>query len=685
MNTSTLPLQDLDAIHDAPRREFLTQARRFWITIPFAVATIILGMSMMIPSVHHLVSMQTLNVLQLVLTIPVLALSGWPFFVSAWNATRNRIATMDTLVAIGTGAAFAYSLVATVFAEAFLANGLEPHTYYDTTVTIIVLIALGQLIEVRARKTSSDAIKGLLQLRPEIARVRRDTDDVDVAVEDLEVGDLLIIRPGERIAADAVVETGVAEIDESMVTGESRTVTRSVGESIIGGTMNVVGALTARVARVGAQSTLQRIIDVVQRAQASKAPIQRLADAVSSWFVPLVLMISVLAFMIWFNVLPADTRLAASVVHLVTVLIIACPCALGLATPAAIVIGTGKGAEAGILIKDAASLESAHKITALVLDKTGTLTAGRPDVTAEMIRKGIDRQHLLRSVASIESRSEHPLAQALLSYAQGEGADLVEVTDVRVEPGFGVRAWVDASEVLIGSKSMLAKNGIAMHAQFLDLATMWQSNGSTVVHVAVDGLHSAIFRLTDTIRPTTMDALDHLRAQDLRLILATGDAQATADAVGRELEIDEIYAGVTPEGKLDLIKKLQSQGEHVAMVGDGINDAPALAQADVGIAVASGTDIAGEAANVTLMNNDLRTVSRLIKLSRVTMRTVKQNLFFAFIYNVLGIPLAAGLLIPWFGVALDPSFAAAAMGLSSISVVLNALLLRRVNLQNSPL
>ena len=654
----------------------LTQSQRFWITVPFAVLTVILGMSMLVPSVHGLISMEALNWIQLGLTIPVVWLTGLPYISSAWHSGRRRVATMDTLVAIGTSAAFLYSVVATVFVDAFIANDLEPHTYYDTTVTILTLISLGQLLESRARSHSSEAIKGLLSLQPSTARVVRGEGEVDVAVDELVVGDLLIIRPGERIPVDATIETGTAEVNESMVTGESMSVIKRQGDLIIGGTVNLTTPVTARVSRVGEETTLQQIIRVVQRAQSSKAPIQKLADSISSWFVPVVLMISVASFVVWFDVLPDDVRLATSIVHLVSVLIIACPCALGLATPTAVVVGTGKGAEAGILIKNAAALESAHRTTAIVLDKTGTITKGKPSVVDHIVVAGADRLHILSAIAGVERRSEHPLAEAIVAFTEGESVAPYTVEEVEVKAGLGIRSLAAGDIVVVGRMSMIVDEGIEVNGDLMQVAEQWQNNGRTVVHAALGGRHVAAFALADTIRPTSAEGIRRLQSMGVRVVLATGDSEATAYAIARPLGIKEVHASVLPEQKLSIVQSLQSQGEHVAMVGDGINDAPALAQADVGIAVGSGTDIAAEAADVTLMNNDLMSVSRMLELSRATMRNIKQNLFFAFIYNVLGIPLAAGLLVPTFGLMLDPGFAAAAMGLSSISVLGNALRLR---------
>jgi len=651
-------------------------SRRFWISVPFAVLTIVLGMAMLIPSLHHIVSMQTLNWAQLILSIPVLWLTGTPFLLSAWHSTMNRIATMDTLVAIGTSAAFVFSIVATLFSSLLMEAGIEPHTYYDTTVTILILITLGQLLEIRARESSSNAITGLLSLQPSNARVKRDSEEVDVSVDDLAIGDVLVIRPGERIPVDATIQNGDAEINEAMITGESMPVTKHPGDMVIGGTTNLSSPFTAAVLRTGEDTTLQQIIRVVERAQSSKAPIQKLADAISSWFVPAVLMIAVAAFVVWFDVLPADVRVATSVMHLVSILIIACPCALGLATPTAIVVGTGKGAEAGILIKNAAALESAHKITAIVLDKTGTITEGNPSVVEHAFVTSEDHQHYVSMIAAAERRSEHPIAQALVRYAENQGVTSLSTEAVSVTVGGGIVAEFPEGVLTIGNERFLHNRGVTINDEIGKTTTAWNALGYTVVHTALGNVHTASFAVSDTIRSTTATAIRQLKNMNVKIVLATGDNALTAKTIATQLGISEVHAGIHPEGKLSVIEALQAQGEHVAMVGDGINDAPALAKADVGIAIGSGTDVASEAADVTLMNNDLLSIPRTIQLSRATMRNIKQNLFFAFIYNVLGIPLAAGVLVPVLGLTLNPGFAAAAMGLSSISVLLNALRLK---------
>lgn len=654
---------------------------RFWIILPFAIITMLLGMSMFVPSVHDVVSEEELNWLQLLFTLPVMWYGGKDYIVSAWHAALHHTATMDTLIAVGTTTAFLYSIAGTVVPDVFHAAGQHPHVYFDTTVTVIALVMLGAMLEERAKQKTSTAMHRLLQLQPSTARVVRDGHEVDVATDALVVGDVIIIRPGERIPIDARIIDGSTSVDESMITGESMPVERRVGDVVTGGTINRGGVPTAVVERTGANTTLHLIMRMVEAAQGSKAPIQRLADAISSWFVPAVMMIAVATFVVWFDVLPVETRTAQALVNLVSVLIIACPCALGLATPTAIMVGTGKGTESGLIIRNAEALETAHRVTTVVVDKTGTITVGTPSVTDHVIDPLADIDDLFSAIHSIESKSEHPLAEAIATFTARHGEMLRTVSDIEIEPGRGLTARVDGSLYRIGNLAHLKAHAISMMPSLHDTIERWERTGRTVVHIARDERHMASMAITDTVRPSSAEAIASMQRMGLRVVLLTGDTLSTAQAIAAQVGITEVHAHVMPDEKVHVIGQLQSAGERVAMVGDGINDAPALATADVGIAIGSGTDVAMEAADITLMNSDLRNVPHALQLSRATMRNIKQNLFFAFIYNVLGIPLAAGVLVSPLGWSLDPMIAAAAMALSSVSVLTNALRLRSFSFQ----
>jgi len=654
---------------------------RFWIILPFAIITMLLGMTMLVPSVHDLVNEESLNWLQLLFTLPVMWYGGKDYIVSAWHAALHHTATMDTLIAVGTTTAFLYSLAGTVAPEMFHAAGQHPHVYFDTTVTVIALVMLGAMLEERAKHKTSSAMHRLLHLQPNTARIVRNGREEDVATDALVVGDVIIIRPGERIPIDARIIEGITTVDESMITGESVPVERGVGDVITGGTINRRGAPTAVVERTGENTTLQQIMRMVEAAQGSKPPIQRLADSISSWFVPAVMMIAVATFVVWFDILPVETRTAQALVNFVSVLIIACPCALGLATPTAIMVGTGKGTESGLFIRNAEALETTHRISTVVLDKTGTITVGAPSVTDSVVDPTIDLDNLYSAVHSIESKSEHPLAEAITTFTGGYGEMLRTVRDIDIEPGMGITACVDDSQYVIGNRMHMSAHSISRMPLIDSSIAIWERSGRTVVHVAQDGRHVASLAISDTIRPTSADAIATMQRMGLRVVLVTGDTQQTAQAIAAQVGITEVHAHVLPHEKVEVIQQLRSSGERVAMVGDGINDAPALAAADTGIAIGSGTDVAMEAAGITLMNNDLRNVPHAVQLSRATMRNIKQNLFFAFIYNVLGIPLAAGILVPTLGWSLDPMIAAAAMALSSVSVLTNALRLRSFSFQ----
>jgi Cu+-exporting ATPase len=618
--------------------------------------------------------------IELALTTPVLFWAGWDFIAGAWKAARHRAADMNTLIAVGTLAAYLYSLAATVVPDWFAPAGSHVHgdrpmpgVYYEVAASIVVLILLGNLLQARATSRTRGAIKALIGLSPRTARVEREGRELDVPVEDVRVGDRVLVRPGEKVPVDGVVEDGTSNVDESMLTGEPLPVAKKPGDTAIGATLNTTGAFRFRATRVGADTVLQQIVRLVQRAQGSKAPIQRLADRISGVFVPVVLCLAVVTFVVWFDLTPAETRLSQTLYTSVAVLIIACPCALGLATPTAIMVGTGRGAQAGILIISGEALESAYRLSAVVLDKTGTLTEGKPAVSDIRPGPGFTDTELLRLAASAERRSEHPLAAALTRAADEHRLELATPQSFAAIAGHGIEAEIDGRLVLLGNRKLLADRGVAADENAAaELATA----GKTTIFIAVDGRFAGVIAIADRPKPEAREAVARLKADGLTVMMLTGDTARTAEAIARQVGIDRVIAGVLPAGKGDAIAALQSEGHVVAMVGDGINDAPALAQADVGIAMGTGTDVAIEAADITLVKGDLRGVERAIALSRATMRTVKQNLFFAFAYNVLGIPLAAGVLYPLTGWLLSPIVASAAMALSSVSVVTNALRLR---------
>lgn len=632
------------------------------------------------------------NWLQLVLTTPVLFWCGWQFFRSAWKGLLHLSANMDTLVALGTGAAFLYSLAATIWPSFFTSVTVgTTHTthgdnstaqamqmvpvYYEAAAVIIVLILLGKYFEARATGRTTAAIKRLIGLQPKTARVLRDGGtEQDVPIESVIVGDRLLVRPGEKIPVDGTVESGQSAVDESMLTGESVPSEKKAGDEVFGATINTTGALRLVATKVGADTALQQIVRLVQEAQGSKAPIARLADKISGVFVPVVIAIAIVTFSVWWFVSPVDSRLGMALVTAVSVLIIACPCALGLATPTAIMVGTGLGAQRGILIKGGEALETAHKLTAIVLDKTGTITHGKPAVTEVVVGNGFVETQLLELAASAEQHSEHPLAAAIVREALRRGISLSEPKDFQAVVGHGVQATVNGKSLLVGKAALLQQRGVSL--SLLSRADELATLGRTPMFVAVDGREAGIIAVADTIRPESKEAVNTLRGLGLHVVMMTGDNGRTADAVAVQVGVDEVYAQVLPKDKAEKVKILQSQGHVVGMVGDGINDAPALAQADVGLAIGTGTDVAMESADITLMRGDLRTVAEAIALSKATMRAIKQNLFWAFIYNVVGIPIAAGVLYPFWGLLLSPILASAAMAFSSVSVVLNSLRLK---------
>ena len=655
--------------------------RRFWVAVGLVIIIMPLSMLMLWPAMRQRVNLQWLNYLLLLLTLPVLLYSGREFYVSAWNSFKHRAANMDTLIAVGTGAAFLYSLAATVVPDFFTSRGLMPEVYYDTTATIIALILLGKVMEMRAKTQTSAAMRSLIGLQAKTARVVRPTGsdpagtEVDVPIEQVQLGDIVVVRPGEKVATDGLITEGQSAVDEAMLTGESLPVEKKAGDPVFGATLNKTGSFRFRVTKVGADTMLSQIVKLVEDAQGSRAPIQRLADKVSAIFVPTVVVISILTFVIWFDLAPVGTRLPLALVNFVAVLIIACPCALGLATPTAIMVSTGKGAEHGVLIRNAEALEKAYKVNTVLLDKTGTITRGEPAVT-DFVAPGQDGPRLLQLVATVERQSEHPLAEAVVRHADAQGSSNLVATGFRALEGKGAGATVDGQAVLIGNRRLLADEGIDLSPELTARAEQLLAQAKTVLYVAVAGQAVGLLGVADTVRDTSAAAIKKLQELGVEVVMMTGDNPQTAAQVARQVGITRYFAEVLPADKAGKVKQLQGEGRVVAMVGDGINDAPALAQADIGLAIGSGTDVAMEAAGITLMRSDLHGVVTAIELSRQTIRTIKQNLFFAFIYNTLGIPIAAGLLYPFFGILLSPMLAAGAMALSSVSVLTNSLRLR---------
>jgi Cu+-exporting ATPase len=651
--------------------------RRFGVAVGLALLIMPLSMLMLWPAMMQRVNMQWLNYGLLFLTLPVLLYSGREFYESAWNGFKHRAANMDTLIAVGTGAAFLYSLAATVVPGFFTSRGLMPEVYYDTTATIIALILLGKVLELRAKTQTSSAMRSLIGLQAKNARVvRPDGAEVDVPIEQVQLGDLVVVRPGEKVATDGLIMEGSSAVDEAMLTGESLPVQKQAGDPVFGATLNKTGSFRFRVTKVGTDTMLSQIVKLVEDAQGSRAPIQRLADKVSAIFVPTVVVIAILTFVIWFDLAPVGTRLPLALVNFVAVLIIACPCALGLATPTAIMVSTGKGAEHGVLVRNAEALEKAYQVNTVLLDKTGTITRGEPAVTDFWTLPDQPTSQLLQVVAAVERQSEHPLAEAVVRHAEAQGGASLSATGFRAVEGKGAAATVNGQAVLIGNRRLLADEGASLSPSLITQAEQLLSQAKTVLYIAVAGQAVGLIGVADTVRDTSAAAIKKLQALGIEVVMMTGDNPETAAQVAEQVGITRYFAEVLPADKAGKVKELQAEGRTVAMVGDGINDAPALAQADIGLAIGSGTDVAMEAAGITLMRSDLNGVVTAIELSRQTIRTIKQNLFFAFIYNTLGIPVAAGLLYPFFGILLSPMLAAGAMALSSVSVLTNSLRLR---------
>jgi Cu+-exporting ATPase len=651
--------------------------RRFWVAAGLAALIMPLSMLMLWPALMHRVPEPMLNYTLLLFTLPVVLYSGREFYVAAWNGLRHRTASMDTLIAVGTGAAFLFSLVATLAPQLLQRHGVAPAIYYDTTATIIALILLGKILEARAKQQTSAALQALLGLQAKTARVvRPDGREEDVPVADLRPGDLVAVRPGEKVATDGQLTDGSSTLDESMLTGESLPIEKTPGDAVYGATINKTGAFRFRVTKVGRDTVLAQIVQLVSDAQGSPAPIQRLADRVSGVFVPVVLVVAVLTLGLWLALASADTRLPLALTAFVSVLIIACPCALGLATPTAIMVGTGKGADYGILIRNAEALEKAYQVDTVLLDKTGTLTRGEPALTDLLPLPGYETSTLLPLLAALERQSEHPLAAAVVLYADGQQTPMLAATGFQAILGQGATATVSGHTVLLGNERLLREAGIELPSVARQHATALLAQAKTVLYAAVDSQAAAVLGLADEIRTTSRAAVRALQKQGIEVVMLTGDNKQTAAAIAAQAGITRYFAEVLPQNKAEKVQELQAEGRVVAMVGDGINDAPALARADVGLAMSTGTDVALEAAGITLMRPDLQAVATAIALSRQTMRTIRQNLFFAFIYNIIGIPIAAGLLYPTTGWLLSPMLAAGAMALSSVSVLTNSLRLR---------
>ena len=630
------------------------------------------------------------------LATPVLFWAGWRFYRGAWGALRHKTADMNTLIAVGTSAAYFYSLAAVLFPTLFTIGGIEPSLYFDTSAMIIALILLGRFLEARAKGQTSEAIKKLIGLKPKTALVIRDGKEREILVDDVQLGDLVLVRPGERVPVDGIVRQGYSSIDESMITGESMPVEKKVGDRVIGGTINKTGSFQFEATRVGKDTTLARIIRLVEEAQGSKAPIQRLADVVASYFVPIVIGIAIITFVIWYFIGPAPS-LTFAFLNFIAVLIIACPCALGLATPTAIMVGTGRGAEHGVLIRSAGALERSQKITTVLMDKTGTLTRGEPRVTDIVVVPPWSREEVLRLAASAERGSEHPLGEAMVKAALGRNLKLSSVSDFKAIPGHGVEALVEDKRLLLGNLRLIKERGLSLDGLEKEAERLW-AKGKTVMFLGVDNRIAGVIALADTIKPGARAAVRELHKMGIEVVMLTGDNWRTAEAIAQEVGIDRVLAEVLPEYKAQEVKKLEAEGRVVAMVGDGINDAPALAQADGGIAIGTGTDVAMETGDITLVSGDLMGIVTAISLSKRTMRTIKQNLFWAFAYNTALIPVAAGVLYLVFGESgvpsglhfilgeygfLNPILAAAAMAASSVTVVSNSLRLKQFKPQSN--
>jgi Cu+-exporting ATPase len=680
----TLEAMTIGAGDEEERREVNSLSRKFWIALALTIPVLILAMGHSIPGLHvdAIVPREIGKWIEFGLTTPVVFWAGGFFFTRAWQSIVNRSLNMFTLIAVGVGAAYAFSAVAVIapgiFPESFRQHG-EVGLYFEAAAVITTLVLLGQLIEAKARSRTGQAIKALLGLAAKTAHRVLDGHEEDIPADAIQKGDLLRVRPGEKVPIDGVIVDGQSNIDESMITGEPMPVSKGAGDKVVGATVNQTGSFLMRAERIGSETLLAQIVQMVAEAQRSRAPIQKLADTVSGYFVPAVISIAAVTFVVWSIIGPAPA-MAYALVNAVSVLIIACPCALGLATPMSIMVGVGRAAQLGILIKNAEAIEITEKVTRLITDKTGTLTAGKPEVVSRVSDKSTSERDLLQIAASVESHSEHPLARAIVEAAKKEQIALREVTDFQSTTGGGVFANLDGRRVLIGKEKFLADSGVMLSNELRKQADRLQEQAQTTVWIALDEHAVGVLGVADPIKPTTRTAIRALHEMGLKIIMCTGDNRRTAESIARELRIDEFYAEVMPDEKIEIVNRLKAGGAIVAMAGDGINDAPALAAADVGIAMGTGTDVAIESASITLVKGDLMGIVKAMHLSRAVMRNIRQNLFFAFIYNALGVPIAAGVLYPLFGILLGPMIAGAAMSFSSVSVIANALRLRSVKL-----
>ncbi|MDX3925149.1 MAG: copper-translocating P-type ATPase [Shinella sp.] len=671
------------AISGGPSPELIDITRRFWVGLALSLPVLTLEMGGHLTNLHMLLGPQTSNWLQMVLATPVVLWAGWPFFERGWRSIVTRRLNMFTLIAMGTGVAWIYSVIATImpgiFPETFRSGEGAVAVYFEAAAVITVLVLLGQVLELRAREQTGGAIRALLDLAPKTARrVKADGTDEDIGLDVVTVGDRLRVRPGEKVPVDGTLLEGRSSVDESMITGESMPVTKDIGSILIGGTMNQTGGFIMEAGKVGKDTMLSQIVKMVAEAQRSRAPIQRLADEVSGWFVPVVIAVAIVSFFIWLFIGP-EPRFAHGLVAAVAVLIIACPCALGLATPMSIMVGVGRGAGLGVLIKNAEALERFEKVDTLVVDKTGTLTEGRPKVSAIVPREGVSETDLLKAAATLERSSEHPLALAIVNAAAERNIPLGDARDFDSPVGKGVTGTVNGKKLIMGSHRIMEESRVDVSAMTAKAEEL-RNEGATVIFMVSEGQVAGLFAIADPVKATTPAAVKALVAEGIRVVMLTGDNKTTAHAVARRLGISEVEAEVLPEDKSKIVSRLRSEGKIVAMAGDGVNDAPALAAADVGIAMGTGTDVAIESAGVTLLKGDLQGIVKARQLSRATMANIRQNLFFAFIYNAAGVPVAAGILYPSFGILLSPIIAAAAMALSSVSVIGNSLRLRNINL-----